>query len=95
MKSRRTTAPANANLEYNAKPLSLSGVEALVLWTMASSFVDPVDEGGGDAAIAVIDLDRCSNYAVANKVLNEYSLYQRSQERRGWFNRMVYSSCET
>lgn len=82
MKSRRTTAPANANLEYNAKPLSLSGVAALVLWTMASSFVDPVDEGGGDVAIAATDQDRCSNYAVANKVSNEDLLDQRSQERR-------------
>ncbi len=48
------TAPASANLEYNARPLSFSGVCALVFWTMASSFVDPVDEGGADAAMVIV-----------------------------------------
>lgn len=48
------TAPASANLEYNARPLSFSGVFALVVWTMASSLVEPVDAGGAVAAIAVL-----------------------------------------
>ncbi len=45
-------APANANLEYSARPLSFSGVFAEAFWTRPSSFVDPVDEGGVDAAIS-------------------------------------------
>ena len=45
------TAPARANLEYKAIPLSLSGVFAEVFCTKASNFVDPVDDGGADATI--------------------------------------------
>ena len=45
-------APANANLEYSAKPPSFSGVFAEAFCTNPSSFVDPVDEGGVDAAIS-------------------------------------------
>lgn len=45
-------APASANLEYSANPLSFSGVSAFVRCTIASSLVEPVDVGGGDEAIA-------------------------------------------
>ena len=45
------TAPAKANLEYRARPLSFSGVWAAVFCTSPSNFVEPVDDGGGDAAI--------------------------------------------
>ena len=47
------TAPARANREYNWKPLSLAGDAALAFWTTASSFVEPVEEGGGDAAMVI------------------------------------------
>ena len=50
------TAPAKANLEYNAKPLSFSGVCALVFCTTASSLVEPVDDGAADAAILGVSL---------------------------------------
>ena len=40
------TAPASANLEYSARPESFSGVLALAVWKTASSFVEPVDDGG-------------------------------------------------
>jgi hypothetical protein len=36
------TAPAKANLEYSAMPLSFSGVLARAVWTTASTFVEPV-----------------------------------------------------
>jgi hypothetical protein len=45
-------APAKANLEYNATPLSFSGVFARVFWTTASTFTEPVE--GGAAAIAYV-----------------------------------------
>jgi len=35
-------APATANLEYRAKPSFFSGVLALMVWTTASTFVEPV-----------------------------------------------------
>jgi hypothetical protein len=36
------TAPAKANLEYSAMPLSFSGVLDRAVWTTASTFVEPV-----------------------------------------------------
>ncbi len=45
------TAPAKANLEYNATPLSFSGVFDRAVWTTASTFVEPVEVGDA-AAIA-------------------------------------------
>lgn len=44
-------APAKANLEYKAKPLSLPGVCAAVFCTRASSLVEPVDDGGWEEVI--------------------------------------------
>jgi len=36
------TAPARANLEYSAMPLSFSGVLDRAVWTTASTFAKPV-----------------------------------------------------
>lgn len=40
------TAPAKANLEYSATPLSFSGVFDRAVWRTASTFVEPVEVGG-------------------------------------------------
>jgi hypothetical protein len=37
------TAPAKANLEYSAMPLSFSGVFDRAFWTTASTFTEPVE----------------------------------------------------
>ena len=47
------TAPAKANLEYRAIPLSFSGVLAATFWTRPSSLVEPVDVGAGAEAIVL------------------------------------------
>lgn len=46
-------APARANREYSWRPLSFAGDAALAFWTTASSFVEPVEEGGADAAMMI------------------------------------------
>jgi hypothetical protein len=54
-------APAKANLEYKAKPLSFSGVLAATFEMAASTFAEPVDDVG-DAIVL---------YVYANGVLEE------------------------
>lgn len=47
------TAPAKANLEYRARPLSFWGAAALTFSLMASTLVEPVEVGG---AVPVADI---------------------------------------
>jgi hypothetical protein len=51
------TAPARANLEYSATPLSFSGVLDRAVWTTASTFVEPV-EGAGEAIVMYMYMRR-------------------------------------
>lgn len=44
-------APASANLEYRARPLSFAGDWALAFCMAASTLGRPVVEGGGEAAM--------------------------------------------
>lgn len=53
------TAPAKANLEYKATPLSFSGVLALACWTTASTFVEPVEVAGADIMRCMCEGGRC------------------------------------
>jgi len=45
------TAPAKANLEYRARPLGLDGSCARATFLMASTWAEPVEVGGAEAAI--------------------------------------------
>ena len=47
------TAPAKANLEYSAIPLSFSGVLERAVWTTASTLVEPV-EVDGEAIVSYV-----------------------------------------
>ena len=51
------TAPAKANLEYSAMPLSFSGVLDRAVWTTASTFVEPVVVDG-EAIVRFVCIER-------------------------------------
>lgn len=66
------TAPARANLEYRATPESFSGVLAFVVWTMASSFPEPVEDGVADMEMSIIrdEVERLIQQTVEERVLD-------------------------